>query len=149
MRLSYASLAVSLVASALIAARPAHAATPVVQFIRVWYDSPGKDYRGNSSLNAEYVIIKNTTRKVIDLENWVLRDETGYKYIFGPVTLRAGKRLVVRTGQGEDTATTVYWNRKQYVWNNDGDTATLRNATGKKIDTCGWTKLKPGYTNCS
>lgn len=135
-------------ATVLTTAVPAQAATPVAQFVRVWYDSPGSDFRSNASLNAEYVIIKNTTKKPLDLEGWILRDETGYKYVFGDVTVKAGKKIIVRTGQGEDTTTTLYWGRKQYVWNNDGDTATLRNATGKKIDTCGWSRLKPGYTTC-
>lgn len=135
-------------AAVLTNAAPAQAATPIVQFTRVWYDSPGSDFRSNTSLNAEYVIIKNTTRKPIDLEGWILRDETGYKYVFGDVTVKPGKKIIVRTGQGQDTTTTLYWGRKQYVWNNDGDTATLRNATGKKIDTCGWPGLKPGYTTC-
>jgi hypothetical protein len=33
----------------------------------------------------------------------------------------------------------VYWGSGNYIWNNTGDTATLRNASGKTLDTCSWT----------
>jgi hypothetical protein len=135
-------------AAVLANAAPAQAATPIVQFTKAWYDSPGPDFRSNASLNAEYVVLKNTTNKALDLEGWILRDETGYKYVFGDVTLKPGKKITIRSGQGTDTTTNLYWGRRQYVWNNDGDTATLRNVNGKKIDACGWSGGKPGFTNC-
>jgi hypothetical protein len=40
-----------------------------------------------------------------------------------------------------------YWGSKGYVWNNGGDTAYLRDATNKAIDSCRWTKDK-GTTYC-
>lgn len=33
-------------------------------------------------------------------------------------------------------AKNVYWGSGNYIWNNTGDTATLRNASGKTVDTC-------------
>ncbi|MGW0806635.1 lamin tail domain-containing protein [Nonomuraea sp. NPDC002799] len=122
-----------------LAATPAHAATPAVQFVKVFYDSPGSDRGGNTSLNGEYAVLRNTTKQAVQLENWILRDDTGYKYTFHAFTLKPGKSVTVRSGQGTDTTTVLYWGRKWYVWNNDGDTAGLYRASDlKKIDACGW-----------
>ncbi|MFI6496932.1 lamin tail domain-containing protein [Nonomuraea typhae] len=128
---------------------PAYAAAPAVQIIKVYYDSPGPDRRSSSSLNAEYVVLKNATRSTIQLEKWILRDKTGYKYRFGAFALRAGKSVTVRTGSGSDGTSTVYWGRGQYVWNNDGDTASIHRASDlKKVDACSWGR-SGDWTNCS
>ncbi|GAA3550943.1 lamin tail domain-containing protein [Nonomuraea rosea] len=129
-------------------AGPAVAATPVVEIVKVYYDSPGADRRSNTSLNAEYVVLKNTTGKTIQLEKWVLRDKTGYKYRFLGFLLKPGKTVTVRTGTGNDGSSGVFWNRRQYVWNNDGDTAGLyRGSDLKKIDACSWGQAGD-WTNC-
>ncbi|MFI7126016.1 lamin tail domain-containing protein [Nonomuraea sp. NPDC050153] len=129
-------------------AAPAQAANPAVMFTKVYYDSPGKDTRSNSSLNAEYVVLLNTTKKAIQLEGWVLRDKTGYKYRFVPFLLKPGKTVTVRTGSGNDGSSSVFWNRKQYVWNNTGDTAGIYRASDlKRIDTCSWGSAGD-WTNC-
>ncbi|MET7329225.1 lamin tail domain-containing protein [Nonomuraea sp. NPDC005650] len=122
-----------------LAATSAQAATPVVQIVKVYYDSPGSDRGGNVSLNGEYAVLRNMSRQSIQLANWILRDKTGYKFIFPSFTLKPGKSVTVRSGQGSNTATTLYWGRKWYVWNNDGDTAGLyRGGDLKKIDVCAW-----------
>lgn len=136
-------------AAAITIGTPAHAAAPAVQFTKVYYDSPGSDRGGNASLNGEYVVLKNTTGASIQLQGWTLRDKTGYKYRFPRFTLRAGKSVVVRSGQGTDTGTTLYWGRRWYVWNNTGDTAGLyRGSDLKKIDTCSWGRSSRAYVNC-
>ncbi|GAA5057785.1 hypothetical protein HNP84_000562 [Thermocatellispora tengchongensis] len=118
---------------------PAYAAAPPkVQFVKAYFDSPGSDRGGNTSLNGEYVVIRNTTRTAINLDGYLLRDANGFKYVFGAVVLKPGKRLTIRSGQGSDTATTLYWGRKWYVWNNDEDTAAIYNAGRKRIDHCSW-----------
>lgn len=129
-------------------AAPAEAATPAVQIVKVYYDSPGRDSRSNTSLNAEYVVLKNTTSKTIQLQKWVLRDKTGYKYRFLGFLLKPGKTVTVRTGSGSDGSSGVFWNRRQYVWNNDGDSAAIyRGSDLKKIDACAWGSTGD-WTNC-
>jgi P pilus assembly chaperone PapD len=142
--------AAAMTGATLVAVVPAaDAATPVVQITRVSYDSPGADLRSNTSLNAEYVTLKNTTKSAINLEKWVLRDASGYKYRFLKFVLKPGKQVTVRSGKGTDTTTTVYWNRGQYVWNNPGDTAGVyRGSDLKKIDTCSWKGIGSGHTTC-
>jgi hypothetical protein len=142
------SAAAVLAAGVIVVAQPAQAAVPAVQITRVWYDSPGTDRRTNASLNAEYVRIKNTTRKTINLEEWTLRDKTGYTYLFEALVIKPGKTITIRTGQGDGGTSTVYWGRRAYVWNNDTDTAYLRRGDGKLIDSCSYNGTRNGYVNC-
>ncbi|HET6529553.1 MAG TPA: lamin tail domain-containing protein [Actinoplanes sp.] len=53
------------------------------------------------------------------------------------IPLGAGKRVYLHTGKGTD-AQHRYQGSGNYIWNNTGDTAYLRNAAGKTIDTCTW-----------
>ena len=152
MRPAPAFAAVGTAAVVLLALTPAaHAATPAVQITKVFYDSPGKDTRSNASLNAEYVWLKNTTSKTIQMEEWTLRDKSGHEYEFGRFLLKPGKTVTVRTGSGNDGTSTVYWGSGNYVWNNSpgGDTAAVyRGSDLKKIDTCSWTRGS-GSINCT
>ncbi|MEV4161421.1 lamin tail domain-containing protein [Nonomuraea dietziae] len=136
------------VAAVLVPSLPAQAA-PAIQITRVYYDSPGSDRRSNTSLNGEYVTITNNTSRAIDLEGWALKDKTGYTYTFGPdVILGARKKITVRSGQGSDGTSTVYWGRRAYVWNNDRDAAYIRRADGKLIDYCSYHSTRYDYKNC-
>lgn len=130
-------------------AAPAQAATPAIEITKVYYDSPGVDRRTNASLNAEYVKLTNRRARTINLKNWTLRDKANHVYKFsGDFKLGKGKSVIIRTGKGKNTASTRYWGSGNYIWNNTGDTAYLRNASGKQIDKCSWKKKGKGYTNC-
>ncbi|TDD32565.1 lamin tail domain-containing protein [Nonomuraea terrae] len=139
-----------------LAAQPAYAAAPVVQITKIYYDSPGSpDNGGNSSLNGEYVQIKNTGKKAVSLKGWTVRDQTSrsdHVYRFGTFTLKAGKTVTVRTGKGENTASNRYWGRSggtlAYIWNQNADTAYLRNASGKPVDSCSYNSTKQDYKTC-
>ncbi|MFC4065836.1 lamin tail domain-containing protein [Actinoplanes subglobosus] len=119
-------------------AAPAQAAAPALRFQSVQYDSPGKDDRSNGSLNAEWIALVNTGATSVNLKGWRV-DDAVRTYTFDNVTI-AGRGGVVylHTGKGTDTATHRYWNSGNYVWNNTGDTATLRNRAGAVHDTCTW-----------
>jgi Lamin Tail Domain len=124
-----------LLSLAFAAAAPASAGGSV-QIYKIYYNSPGTDTRSNSSLNAEYVIIKNKGTSNRSLTGWTLRDAAGHIYKFGTFTLRAGYSVYVHTGKGTNTSTHRYWGSSNYIWNNTGDTAYLRNSSGTGIDTC-------------
>jgi P pilus assembly chaperone PapD len=129
-------------------ATPAEAA-PTVQFTRIQYDSPGRDTGSNASLNAEYVQLKNVTRRTVNLYRWYVRDATGYVYRFtGNYYLRPGVTVTIRTGRGTNAPTTRYWGRSWYVWNNTGDRAYLRTPSGAVMDSCTWTSVGRGYKYC-
>jgi hypothetical protein len=136
------------IAGSLVVATPAQAATPAVMITKVYYNSPGTDNRSNSSLNAEYVRLTNKRSSTINLKNWTLRDKANHVYKFsGDFKLKAGASVVIHTGKGTNTSSHRYWGSGNYIWNNTGDTAYLRNSAGTKIDSCSWGS-KGSYTNC-
>jgi hypothetical protein len=120
-----------------VLATPAEAAS-AIQINRVQYNSPGTDNRTNASLNAEWVLLTNTSSKSVQLKNYKLRDKTGYTYTFGSFTLGGKKSVTLHTGKGTNTTSHRYWGRGSYVWNNDGDTAYLRYPSGSTADSCSW-----------
>jgi hypothetical protein len=139
-RLVTVSLAAALAAGAAVAAPvTADAATPPIRIVKIQYDSPGSDTGSNTSLNAEYVVLKNTTSTARSLTGWTLRDKTGYTYKFPTFTLKAGATVTIHTGKGTATATHRYYNRTWYVWNNTGDTAYLRDSRGYLKDSWAFT----------
>lgn len=126
----------------------AEAATPPVRFIKVNYDSPGADSGSNTSLNGEWVRIKNysTTKKY--LTGWTVKDKSGKVYKFGTFALVPGASVTLYTGSGANSATKRYWAQANYIWNNTGDTAYLRTSSGALVDTCAWTSVGAGYKLC-
>jgi hypothetical protein len=130
--------AISATAVTVAAIPAAQAATGSVHLAKIYYNSPGSDRGSNSSLNAEWVTITNSTSTARSLKGWTLTDASSHKYTFGTFTLGAGKTVKVHTGKGGNTSTNRYQNRSWYVWNNDKDTATLRKSTGAKVDTCSY-----------
>ncbi|MCX4980653.1 lamin tail domain-containing protein [Streptomyces sp. NBC_00572] len=119
-----------------------------VHLYKIYYDSPGTDRRSNTSLNAEYVQIRNTTGAAVNLRGWTLTDAANHKYTFGNFTLGKGKIVTVRTGRGTNTSANVYQNRGAYVWNNDRDTATLKKSNGARVDTCSYNSTRVDYKWC-
>ncbi|GAB2469081.1 lamin tail domain-containing protein [Streptosporangium sandarakinum] len=151
------ALAAAALAVAFVPVVPAQAAAlPAVQFVKIYYNSPGSPDNGaNSSLNGEWAQLKNTTRKAIDLKGWTLRDKTSapdHVYTFGTFTLGAGKTVTVRTGKGTNTSTTRYWGRSggtfAYIWNQTADTGYIRNPSGKLIDSCSYNNSRAASVNC-
>jgi hypothetical protein len=58
----------------------ATAATAEVKIGFVYYDSPGSDTGSNTSLNGEYVKIKNTGSAAKVLTGWRLHDNSRHRY---------------------------------------------------------------------
>ncbi|MFD8417703.1 lamin tail domain-containing protein [Streptomyces sp. NPDC059650] len=115
-----------------------HRQRPRVEISAVQADSPGRDDRSNRSLNAEWVEITNTTRRSIDLKGWTLRDEQNNRYRFGDVRLQGGATLRIHTGSGRETRQDVFQNRRDYVWDNRSDSASLCDEHGRTVDTEFW-----------
>jgi hypothetical protein len=126
----------SVVTSVLVAG-PASAAGGVIIY-RAYYNSPGSDTGSNTSLNGEYVMLKNTSTVAKTVTGWTLRDKANHVYKFPTTRINAGQYLTVRTGRGTNTAVTRYWGSSWYIWNNTGDTAYLRTPTGVLVDSCSW-----------
>jgi hypothetical protein len=133
---------------AVCVAGPAQAATAPVQITKIWYDSPGSDKGANSSLNAEYVDLRNVTAKTQTITGWTLRDAGKFVYTFPKTTIAAGKTLRVHTGRGTASTAHRYWGKTWYVWNNDKDTATLRTKSGSTVDSCAYTSTAVDSKTC-
>jgi hypothetical protein len=134
--------------TATLVAAPTAQAAGSVHIAKIYYNSPGKDTRSNASLNAEWVTITNSTSTARSLKGWTLTDSSRHTYTFRTFTLGAGKTVKVHTGTGHDTSTNTYQNRRAYVWNNDKDTATLRKASGAKVDTCSYNNSHASFKVC-
>jgi hypothetical protein len=96
----------------------------------IQYDSPGTDRGSNASLNAEWVKITNSSGSAKTLTGWRLSDASGHVYKFPTVKLPAAASVKVHTGSGSNNTGNLYWRASSYIWNNTGDTATLRTASG-------------------
>ncbi|MEU4164791.1 lamin tail domain-containing protein [Actinoplanes sp. NPDC026670] len=132
-----ATLAVT--AAGITMASAATSAVPNVRFTKLYYNSPGTDTRTNASLNAEYVQVTNRGTTTVTLTGWTIRDKSGHTYKLSG-TLPAGHSRIVHTGRGTDGRPNGhrYWQSGNYVWNNTGDTATLRTDKGATVHTCTW-----------
>ncbi|KOU98978.1 lamin tail domain-containing protein, partial [Streptomyces sp. XY533] len=55
-------------------------------------------------------------------------------------TVPIGPRATIRipSGNGRDTRTALFQDRRDYVWDNPSDTAPLRDARGRTVDTETW-----------
>jgi hypothetical protein len=115
------------------------AALPAMRMSKIQFDPPGDDDLANTSLNKEWVQVHNFGVKPWTLTGWSLRDVTGYKYVFPDgFTIQPGDTVTVHTGSGKNRALHLYWGQGGYIWNNTGDKATLKNATGKVVDVCAY-----------
>ncbi|NBM15796.1 lamin tail domain-containing protein, partial [Streptomyces sp. GC420] len=104
----------------------------------VQYDSPGPDLGSNHSLNQEWVDIRNTGGRAVDLDEWTLSNRDGDTYTFRDLHLDAGSTVRVHTGIGRDGEYDVYQDLRHYVWDNRSDTATLSDHRGRVVDTESW-----------
>ncbi|MFE9846614.1 lamin tail domain-containing protein [Streptomyces goshikiensis] len=120
------------------AAHDGHHQRPRVEISRVQADSPGRDDRSNRSLNGEWVEITNTTRQAINLRGWTLRDDDGNRYRFNDVRIGGRATIRIHTGAGRDTRTDLFQGKRDHVWDNRADTATLRDDRGRTVDTETW-----------
>jgi Lamin Tail Domain len=136
------------------AARPAAtvsaARSTAVVISGIYYNSPGSDRGGNASLNAEWAQLHNTSRRAVTLTGWTLRDTAQHIFTFNSYRLKAHGFVKIHTGHGSPTRANRYWNHSWYIWNNTGDTATLRNAAGAFRTRCKYSDPSEdaNFTSC-
>ena len=69
--------------------------------------------------NQEYVNITNEGTTPVNLEGWQIKDEHLYHiYTFPSYTLNAKDTVTLRSGDGINSANTLYWNKWRFIWNN-------------------------------
>jgi hypothetical protein len=140
-------LATVLAAGALVGSAAASASAdqdrrphrPQVEISGVQYDSPGHDDRSSRSLNKEWVDIHNTSRRTVNLDGWTLsEDKDGNTYTFRHYRLEGHATVRVHTGFGRNSHSDLFQGRRNYVWDNRSDTATLANDRGRLVDSQSW-----------
>lgn len=91
-------------------------------------------YVSDLNLQDERVQISNMGSSPVSLNGWKIEDEgSKHIYTFQSYTLNAGTTVTIFTGKGTSSATELYWQLDDPIWNNDGDTAYLYDDSGKLI----------------
>jgi hypothetical protein len=87
------------------------------------------------ALDGEYVELINRDNAGQRMNGWILCDQQGHHcYTFAVFTLPTQATVRVWSKAGTDTVTDLYWGHRQPVWNNEGDTAFLRDNRGALVD---------------
>ena len=95
-------------------------------------NAPGND---NENPNGEWIEVTNQGSEPVTLTNYTLKDAANHIYTFDQVTLPSGSAFKLYSGNGQDQLTELYWGYEdESVWNNDTDTAFLRDAEGRLVD---------------
>jgi hypothetical protein len=127
-----------------------HKAIAKMDFTRIVYNPLGRDT--TAKLNQEYVRITNHGNITEPMTGWTITDRQGHKYTFpNGYILKPGQVAIVHTGHGVTNKPVrghLYQNSSTYIWNNGGDTATLRSASGRVYDTCAYRPNGGGLTYC-
>ncbi|MFG3019792.1 lamin tail domain-containing protein [Streptomyces sp. NPDC048254] len=129
--------AVALPAAASVT-HPANPTRDAVVISAVQHDLQGRAVFSGRALNREWVDVTNTARRDVNLSGWTLADADGHSYTFRHYRLAGHATVRVHTGQGRDTMTDLYQDRRQSVWDHGADTATLRNDHGRYVDSASW-----------
>jgi len=106
----------------------ATATTTAVTIAHIEFNPEGRDVEG------EYVLIRNTSTQAADMTDWKLHDGAQrHTYIFPPFVLAPGAEVKLWTRTGANDAANLYWGQRVAVWNNEGDTGTLLDASGAVV----------------
>jgi competence protein ComEC len=88
------------------------------------------------ALDDEWVRLKNNGDEAVNLSGWRLTDDGPiHTYDFGAVSILPGRAITIFSARvGTDTEAELFWSETP-VWNNEGDTAHLFDATGRERST--------------
>ncbi|HLC49999.1 MAG TPA: lamin tail domain-containing protein [Candidatus Nanoarchaeia archaeon] len=89
-----------------------------------------------NSLFDEYIVLKNECDSSCSLEGWSISDDTSiasHVYTFPSFSVNAKSSFKLYTGKGTNSAASMYWGKCSSIWNNDGDTVTIKNSNGEVV----------------
>lgn len=112
---------------------PSDDGTPTASLavVQTHADAAGDEY---DNLIDEYIVLKNTGSHAVDLSGWRVTDEAGHEYtVPSGIILGAGETITLHTGTGTDTDEHLYCNSDAPIWNNAGDTITVRGDEGELV----------------
>ena len=82
----------------------------------------------------EYVEIRNDDTRLIQLQNWTLRDDAGHVYTFPSFVIQPAQVCRVYTNQSHPEYCGFNYGSGVAIWNNSGDCAYLRDSLSTPID---------------
>ncbi len=85
------------------------------------------------NLNDEWVDVANNGTMDENIAGWTLEDQQNHTYTFPDFDLKAGAKVRIHSGIGNDSESDLYWEKSTSIWNNNGDLATLRDVSGVVI----------------
>lgn len=108
---------------------PPVSSTGRIEILSIYFNGAG------TAEPDEFVEIKNVDDHSIRLAGWTLSDAANHVYTFPDRVMTPGQTCRVYTNQHHPEWCGFSYGSKAAIWNNTGDTATLRNAQGTVIDT--------------
>jgi hypothetical protein len=153
-----------LIAASVVVLAIAAPASAAVEIETVRFNAPGPESGTNDDINEEYVFIRNTGERRVNMRGWKLHD-SGKEHVFrfGDLTLGSGDYLYVHSGKGKegqgagcssgvgggcDNFYSFAWDQEDYVWENPGDTATLRRRDGSVASRCSYGRAARFQKEC-
>jgi micrococcal nuclease len=100
-------------------------------------NAPGDD---NGNVNGEYMRIANISGHAVDTDGWRLVDRSGTSHRLPKVLIPVGETVRVMSGRGttgrdSDGGLDIYLGSEVPLWNNELETISLFDPSGKKVDT--------------
>jgi hypothetical protein len=116
---------------------------------KIEFAPPGSQYGSPAYINDEIVVIKNTSKKTLNLEGYKLHDKGSKNvYKFPQTKVDAGERVKLHPGKGNDSKGHRFWMLDHYVWNDGSDKATLVRPNGTTADTCAYKSSADSPATC-
>jgi glycerophosphoryl diester phosphodiesterase len=130
------------VARAIVAGRPALTRSAGVVVERVGIDGVGvagaTGDPGGAGGGGEYVVLRNVSADPVDVGNWYLRDDPGYRLWIGPgYSIPAGGTLSVHVGSGPNGPSRYYNGLTTTMFSKGGDSVALHRPDGTLVDLAG------------
>lgn len=86
------------------------------------------------TVDDEYVVLKNTADRPLDMSGWRVKDEDGHVYTFPDgYSLGVDETVTLHSGRGVQTASDRFWWLDEQVWDASGDTVAIFDDRGHKI----------------
>lgn len=89
---------------------------------------------GSGLSGSDEYVVSNMDTKLIQLQNWTLRDAANHIYTFPSHSMNSGQECRIYTNQSHPDTCGFNYNSSSAIWNNSGDTAYLRNSSNNIID---------------
>ena len=99
-----------------------------MKITNIFYDGSG------TTEPDEYVEIQNEGAQAVQLQGWSLSDESNHIFTFPASVMQPTQICRVYTNEDHPEWCGFNYGSGDAIWNNSGDTATLRDGQGNIID---------------